>query len=605
MRHFVYIVIITSLICSGKVSYAGKPSNEIVTEHTGTQLGPIYFLYTVPSKIAMLESIDLSFYKSSLIGSYRYRLEVPRGSGLANIKSLTEWSEWTIDELSRILIPSLDVEGSYRLMIEYKTSSGSIRKFEKVFFVASAPAVNAIAANSRTRPDSESVTPRTTPSSVRTTDQPPPVAERTPTTAAVTTDRVRKQTPATSPVNVKATEASKPGDTTLADGMRDIKLPAVNELKQDITRKDNAAKADDNATIDRNDTEFKSLASAISPAMSFQIKDMTPETNRNLIPYNEEIQSWNEALPVSSRNDKSEALSDSSITDMSGRSVVRVQDTSAGSDKMPDQKTGIEPVVPTDRYGNSPVHLAVLSDDVKLLNSLIDKGADLNIKNTLELSPVHLAAMSGNVSLVQNLVSRGADINIRGNSGYTPLHIAAEVNDVRMAEYLLSAGADKTVRTDQKLTSGQIARIQGNDGMLKLLRQKDSEVSVTLLVSGQKGRSIFDPVSQTQQLDFNLPFDNKLVKKRRFNKVVQLVAVPVFALSAYESFHVKSMADRYYNLSKTAETEELAKYYYDKTTRYDRNLYLTGGISLISAYSYIHSAIRKTNITRKMRKTFY
>lgn len=40
---------------------------------------------------------------------------------------------------------------------------------------------------------------------------------------------------------------------------------------------------------------------------------------------------------------------------------------------MPDQITDIEPVVPTDRYGNSPVHLAVLSDDVKLLNSLIDK----------------------------------------------------------------------------------------------------------------------------------------------------------------------------------------------------------------------------------------
>jgi len=191
-------------------------ANEAGTEYTGAQMGPIYFLYSVPSKIAMLERIDLSFYKSSLIRSYRYRLEVPQGSGLANNKSLTEWSDWTTDE-------------------------------------------------------------------------------------------------------------------------------------------------------------YESFASAINPAISFQFKDTTSETYRNHIPYNNEVLSWNKVLPISSRDDKSKTLADSSITDISDHSAIRVQDHSAGSDRMPDQITDTEPVVPTDRYGNSPVHLAVLSDDVKLLNSLIDK----------------------------------------------------------------------------------------------------------------------------------------------------------------------------------------------------------------------------------------
>lgn len=754
MRHLVNIVIIINLICSGKVCFASEPCKAGVVEFTGTQLGPIYFLYPVPSKIAMLERIDLSFYKSSLIKSYRYRLETPQGSGLVISENLTEWSDWTTNELSRILIPRLDVEGRYRLIIEYKTSSGSdTKKFEKVFFVYSAPATSAVAASSRTRPGAGSASPRTIPSSVRTAVQTPPVADRTPTTAIVSTERTQSQAKAAigrstaepsgptnreqvqtppvddrtqtttvttervqgqtlAPVNIATADTSKPGDTTqvkknhfafrsstiipgttdritglmklregktttlaetssagiadttpaemkmralsadsaseisnnqIADFIRlenplkneivtgrisipgpapeetadslvtpalkgemgGFELLAVNELTQDITRNDSTDEADGNAAIDRVEPEFESFTADISPALAFQFKDLTAETYRNLIPYNDGVLSLREILPDFSVDDKSEALSDSSFTNIEGYSDHQVPDPSAGFDIMPDQKTSIEPLVPTDRYGNSPVHLAVLSDDIELLNSLIDKGADLNVKNTLELSPVHLAAISGNTPLVQNLVSKGADINIRGNSGYTPLHIAAEINDVRMTGYLLSAGANKSIRTDQKLTSTEIARIQGNDEILKLLRQKDSIVSVTLFVPGQEGISIFNPVYQAHKLDFNLPFDNVLVKKRRFNKIVQLAAIPVFALSAFESFHFKAKADRYYNLSKTAETEEMAKYYYDKTTGYDRNIYLAGGISLISVYSYIHSAIRKKNITRKIRKTFY
>jgi hypothetical protein len=68
---------------------------------------------------------------------------------------------------------------------------------------------------------------------------------------------------------------------------------------------------------------------------------------------------------------------------------------------------------------------------------------------------------------------------------------------------------------------------------------------------------------------------------------------------------MRSEANRYYSLSKVAESEQVAKSYYDKTRMFDKNAYIAGGVSIISVYSFIHSSIRKRSISGRMQKSFY
>jgi ankyrin repeat protein len=50
----------------------------------------------------------------------------------------------------------------------------------------------------------------------------------------------------------------------------------------------------------------------------------------------------------------------------------------------------------TDFNGNSALHLAILSKQNKYARLLINKGADLNLKNKLDLTPLHIASILDN-----------------------------------------------------------------------------------------------------------------------------------------------------------------------------------------------------------------
>jgi len=258
-----------------------------------------------------------------------------------------------------------------------------------------------------------------------------------------------------------------------------------------------------------------------------------------------------------------------------------------------------------DNYGNSPLHYAILTGEFRYANSLMNQGADLNLKNQLELSPLHLAALLNDKEIVNSLVNKGAEINMKGNTGYTPLHIASEMNYIEIAKNLLENGAKKGIKTDQKLSPKAIAKIQNNHDMVKLIRGKSSySINMSKSISANTVTHLNSYKNQDLRIDFNLQYDKKLVKKRQFNKVIQIISVPAFALSSAGITYMKSKADHYYSLSKIAETEDMAKVFYDKSTKYYAYTYISVGISLVSAYGFIHSTLRKKGISNKMYKTF-
>jgi ankyrin repeat protein len=69
---------------------------------------------------------------------------------------------------------------------------------------------------------------------------------------------------------------------------------------------------------------------------------------------------------------------------------------------------------------------------------LLERGADVNAKNTKALTPLHAAAMAGDKEMVALLIANGADINARSEDGWTPLHLASQKQHPEVVELLKS-----------------------------------------------------------------------------------------------------------------------------------------------------------------------
>jgi ankyrin repeat protein len=259
----------------------------------------------------------------------------------------------------------------------------------------------------------------------------------------------------------------------------------------------------------------------------------------------------------------------------------------------------------TDNFGNTPLHIAIMLREKKYVHSLISQGADMNIMNKAELSPLHLAAFLNDEEAANELLAKGAEIDLKGNTGYTPLHIAALMNNIEVAKDLLNMGASPKIKTDQNLTAEIIAKIQ-NYSLMKKFIAKGGSLNINQAdASLAKNLNPMNSVKLSPQFDINLTYNKDLVKKRKLNRIAGFISVPFFAISTAGTIYFRSEANKYYSSYKNAETIEIAKNYYDKTMQYDTYTYISGGISIVSAFETVRSAIRNKSISDKMRKTLY
>lgn len=255
--------------------------------------------------------------------------------------------------------------------------------------------------------------------------------------------------------------------------------------------------------------------------------------------------------------------------------------------------------------GNTQLIAAILSGENDNAISLIDQGADLNLKNELDLSPLHIAVFLNNKTIVNHLLMKGADANLRGNSGYTPLHIASELNHAILARDLLYNGAGSGMKTDQKLSAKSIARIQENSEIVKIITSKGAYTPAQPDSSSNQTGISRNIVRLSPRYEFSLPYNEDLLRKRQFNKIMTLVSIPLFSIASAGTFYLRAKANNYYSSYKNAETIDMAKHYYDKTMQLDTYTYISGGLSITSAFGMVHSAIRKKSISNKMRKALY
>jgi ankyrin repeat protein len=101
--------------------------------------------------------------------------------------------------------------------------------------------------------------------------------------------------------------------------------------------------------------------------------------------------------------------------------------------------------------GRSPLFVAVetfTTPCLECVQCLIDSGADVNNTDDILWTPLFLALDSDNFELTQLLLNAGANVNAKDDEGWTPLHISVYRHS-SIIHLLLDYGADPTIKDNQ------------------------------------------------------------------------------------------------------------------------------------------------------------
>ena len=108
--------------------------------------------------------------------------------------------------------------------------------------------------------------------------------------------------------------------------------------------------------------------------------------------------------------------------------------------------------------GYTALMLASRMDDINFVKYLLSKGAKINIKDKYDGNVLNYACLTGQTKIVELLIEKGANIN---QSKYNaPLSVAARNGHFNIVQILINKGA----KIDSKNINDQTALMQACDG---------------------------------------------------------------------------------------------------------------------------------------------
>ncbi len=119
--------------------------------------------------------------------------------------------------------------------------------------------------------------------------------------------------------------------------------------------------------------------------------------------------------------------------------------------------------------GETPLHYAIWGKSIEISRILISNGAYVNLRNSFGTTPLHYAAHQNLPDVIKLLVSHRARINARNQNGLTALHFAVSRDSLDAARALVELGADLYIQNRRGLSPVDLARISNNNEMLEIL----------------------------------------------------------------------------------------------------------------------------------------
>jgi ankyrin repeat protein len=104
--------------------------------------------------------------------------------------------------------------------------------------------------------------------------------------------------------------------------------------------------------------------------------------------------------------------------------------------------------------GTTPLHKAVLANDLAAVQRLLKSGANPSAPNRYKITPLSLAATNGNAQIVEALLAAGADAKAYLPGGQTLLMTAARTGNAQAVKLLMDHGGDPNAKEE---TNGETA----------------------------------------------------------------------------------------------------------------------------------------------------
>lgn len=123
--------------------------------------------------------------------------------------------------------------------------------------------------------------------------------------------------------------------------------------------------------------------------------------------------------------------------------------------------------------GFTPLSLAAFFGQQDVFDLLLPLADDVNRRadNRQQVAALHAATAKGSARMVQQLLDAGADPNLPQAGGFVPLHAAAASGKAAIVDMLLAAGADPRRVNDKCETAADLARADGHTELAARLEQ--------------------------------------------------------------------------------------------------------------------------------------
>jgi predicted kinase len=164
-----------------------------------------------------------------------------------------------------------------------------------------------------------------------------------------------------------------------------------------------------------------------------------------------------------------------------------------------------------DQLKNSPLHIAIIFNDIESIRFLLNQGFDINIKDNngltaLEfaffkenyriikelyaffpneiqnyilnnwISSLPLATYLENLIIMKLLIEKGADLNIKSEQGESPLHIAINSDNFELVKFLVESKVDLDIEDNYGNTPIMVAFKKNNIKIIKYLIAQHNKI---------------------------------------------------------------------------------------------------------------------------------
>jgi ankyrin repeat protein len=95
------------------------------------------------------------------------------------------------------------------------------------------------------------------------------------------------------------------------------------------------------------------------------------------------------------------------------------------------------------------LHEATKRKNHNVIRCLVERGANINVKDKFENTPLHIATENGDRETMTLLLNLGADINAQGEFKYAPIHTAIHIESLELVRFLVESKASLKIESHE------------------------------------------------------------------------------------------------------------------------------------------------------------